>query len=117
MYSETQQQLRLSLTQFFGAILSNSNFKNPSMKKQNLIALVMEELLKACENEDGTVDMIAAKPILRGSHFLLQKRMNNIETKMNENGLDNELIKNATEDIKCIITDLDKYIASLEDIK
>ena len=116
MYSEMQDQLRLSLTQFFGAILSNSNFKNPNLKKQNLVALVIEELLKVCINEDSSIDIIAAKPILKASSFLLESRCSEIQESMNKKDIDEELIEDATADLKWIVQDLNKYIASLEDI-
>ena len=116
MYSEMQEQLRLSLTQFFGAILVNSQFKDSTMKKQSLVALVMEELLKVCKTQDDITDMIVAKPILRAGQFLLERRNCEIQEELKKNNIDEELIEDATEDLQWMIADLEKYIASLEDI-
>lgn len=113
MYTGEQEQLRMSLNQFFGAILTNSKFEDPSLAKQSLIALVIEELLKFCKNEDETIDMIAAKPILRGTHYALEQRKFNIEEKLTEEGFSEDAIQDAIEDIHWIVSDLNKYISSL----
>lgn len=79
MYTEDQENIRQHLSQFFGGILVSSNLKDPSLKKQSLIALVTEEITKLCKTEDGEIDMIAAKPILRSTNYILESRKKQIQ--------------------------------------
>lgn len=114
MYSEMQEQLRLSLAQFFGAILVNSKFKDPERKRQSLVALVIEELLKVCKTEDGQIDMITAKPIIKATHYLLENRIGDITKEMESNGIASEVIDDALEDLHWITGDLRKYLDTIE---
>lgn len=114
MYTKEQEQLRISLNQFFGAILVNSNYSDPNLAKQSLIALTIEELLKFCKNEDQTIDIVAAKPILRGAHYIIEQRECNIVDKLRSTSLSEEEIEEATADLEWIKNDLEKYISSLK---
>lgn len=116
MYTAEQEQLRSSLNQFFGTILVNSNLKDKEYKKQSLVALVIEELLKVCKDDKEQVDIIAAKPIIKATHYLLEKRKTDIVDNLRSTSLDEEDIDNATEDLEWIVNDLKKYIDSLNDI-
>ena len=49
MYTETQDALRNSLWNFFGSIL-NASILEESRTKENVTALVSEELCKFCKN-------------------------------------------------------------------
>ena len=63
MYTETQDALRNSLWNFFGSIL-NASILEESRTKENVTALVSEELCKFCKNEDETsVDKVAISAI------------------------------------------------------
>lgn len=117
MYTSEQEQLRIGLNQFFGSILTSSNLKEPAMKKQSLVALVVEELTKFCKTEDNQIDIIAAKPILRATHYLLENRCNDIITSMEEAGIKDCDIEDATDDLHWIVADLNKYIDSITEGK
>lgn len=110
MYTEMQEQLRMSLAHFFGSILVNSNFKDPNLKRQSLVALVIEELLKICKTEDGQIDIVASKPIIRGANYLLENRMNNIVDQLRSTSLNEEEIEEATKDLYDIVSSLNKYL-------
>lgn len=105
MYTEEQEHLRMALHQFFGSILINSNLKDKEMKKQSLVALVVEELIKICK--DDNIDIIAAKPILRGAHHILSIRKQEIEEVLQDKN------NHLTDDIKDLINKLNIYIESL----
>lgn len=75
MYTETQDALRNSLWNFFGSIL-NASILEESRTKENVAALVSEELCKFCKNEDETsIDMVAAKPILKAAIWILDAKI------------------------------------------
>lgn len=75
MYTETQDALRNSLWNFFGSIL-NASILEESRTKENVTALVSEELCKFCKNEDETsIDMVAAKPILKAASWILNAKL------------------------------------------
>lgn len=75
MYTETQDALRNSLWNFFGSIL-NASILEENRTKENVTALVSEELCKFCKNEDGTsIDMVAAKPILKAAIWILDAKI------------------------------------------
>lgn len=113
MYTQEQEQLRLSLVQFLGAILSNSNFAEPEMRRQSLTALVTEELVKVCKSGEN-VDMVAAKPILRATQHIIHTREQEIRSELEKSNIDNEQIEDAVEDMTWLRTDLEKYIDAIK---
>lgn len=117
MYTQEQEQIRMGLHQFFGSILVNSNLEDSSMRKQSLIALVLEELVKICKKDDNEIDIVAAKPILRATHYILEGRMNNIKSFMSKEGFEDCDIEDATEDLNWIVADLNKYLDSITEGK
>lgn len=114
MYTETQDALRNSLWNFFGSIL-NASILEESRTKENVTALVSEELCKFCKNEDETsIDMVAAKPILKAAIWILDAKIVELT-----NVLDTApevahpaIIKNIT-DVQCLSDDLTDFIDKL----
>ena len=74
MYTETQEALRNSLWNFMGSMLTASMYDDKK-NKESVTALISEELCKFCKNEDETtIDMDAAKPILKAAVWLLDAK-------------------------------------------
>lgn len=74
MYTETQEALRNSLWNFMGSMLTASMYDDKK-NKESVTALISEELCKFCKNEDETtIDMDAAKPILKAAVWLLNAK-------------------------------------------
>ena len=75
MYTDTQEALRNSLWNFRGSMLTAS-LHEEHRAKESVTALMSEELCKFIKNEDETsVDMIAAKPILKAAHWILKAKV------------------------------------------
>ena len=104
MYTETQEALRNSLWNFMGSILSASIIED-KRKKENVTALMCEELCKFCKTEDETsVDMQAVKPILKAAVWVLEAR------KL-------EMIKSRCDiDVDAMITPMEKAIDELSNL-
>ena len=115
MYTQEQDQLRMSLIQFFGSILANSNFEDASMRRQSLIALVTEELIKVCKsgNENG-IDMIASKPLLRATQHIIHTREQEIRKELNDLCMNDDDIEDAVENMTYIRAGLENYIKTIK---
>lgn len=114
MYSKEQEQLRMSLHQYFGSILKASNFTEPEKRKESLIALVAEELCKFCKDEKDNIDIKSAKPILKATNYLLTQRGSEMYKYMEEEtSLNDEEIEDSLADINWLIQNLDKYIKTI----
>lgn len=103
MYTETQQSIRNSLWNFMGSILNASMFEENSKKKENVTALISEELCKFSKTEDEKIDMQAAKPILKSAIWVLEARR-----------LELSSIPLKTDAINKTVDELDTLIASLK---
>lgn len=114
MYTQEQEQLRMGLVQFLGSILSSSNFAEPEMRRQSVVALVTEELVKICKNQDNNIDMVAAKPILKATQHILSTRESEIRQDLADISMDDDFIEEAVSDISWIKEDLEKYINTIE---
>lgn len=77
-YTQNQEALRNALWNFIGQLAENSAYSG-DMAKQSVIALMSEEMAKLCKNEDDTINMVIAKPILKNASWLLDQRANNID--------------------------------------
>lgn len=105
----------MSLHQFFGSILINSNLKDSSMKKQSLVALVTEELIKICKTEQGNIDMLAAKPILKSTDYILSNRLNEVLTQLKKDEEINiESLNFVTKDLSDLVKNLNDYIKNIK---
>lgn len=77
-YSEQQEALRDALWGFIGALSDTSLYKG-EMGKQSMVAIITEELTKLCIEDNGELNMTVAKPILRSSSWILEKRIENLK--------------------------------------
>lgn len=114
MYTETQDALRNSLWIFFGSIL-NASILEESRTKENVTALVSEELCKFCKNEDETsVDMVAAKPILKAASWVLDAKLKELYKTLNiAPAVAYDTINKNIENVQNIKTQLDIFINNI----
>ena len=111
MYTDTQEALRNSLWNFMGSMLTAS-IHEEKRAKESVTALISEELCKFVKNQDEvSVDMVAAKPILKSAVWILNAKI----TELN-NTLDTapeaakEVIQINIENINEIISLLNNFI-------
>lgn len=102
MYTDTQQAIRNSLWNFMGSLLTASMYED-KRNKESVTAVFSEELCKFCKDENDKIDILAAKPILKSSIWILQNRKAEIES-----------LPVKTEAINKTIEELDNLIASLD---
>lgn len=114
MYTETQDALRNSLWNFFGSIL-NASILEESRIKENVTALVSEELCKFCKNEDETsIDMVAAKPILKAASWVLDAKLKELyKTLEIAPAVAYDTINKNIENVHNIKTQLDVFINNI----
>lgn len=110
MYTDQQEALRAALWNFIGAILNSSAYEGDD-GKQTVVALISEELVKLCKDEDDKINMKIAKPILKSTEWLLRERANDI-TKLSVELEDNSLDKYA-EEISQLCTSIKDYTNKL----
>jgi flagellar hook-basal body complex protein FliE len=111
MYTETQEALRNSLWNFMGSMLTAS-LHEENRAKESVTALMSEELCKFVKNKDEiSVDMVAAKPILKSAVWVLNAKItelnNTLETAPTAA---KEVIQNNIENINQIISLLNNFI-------
>lgn len=115
MYTETQEALRNSLWNFMGSILSASMYEE-NKRKENVTALMCEEMCKFCKKEDEvTIDMQACKPILKAAIWVLEARK--LEMQKSKDNLDVDALispmDKAIDDLSNLINALQSYIDKL----
>lgn len=106
-YTQEQEAIRQAIANFLGALLMNSMFKE-SEAKENVIAIFCEELVKYVS--DGGLDIQAAKPLLKSTLWILEKRREELNTSFNELGLSNIPVNS---DLDQLIELLNNYINKL----
>lgn len=106
-YTQEQEAIRQAIANFLGALLTNSMFTE-SEAKENVIAIFCEELTKYVS--DGGLDIQAAKPLLKSTLWVLEKRKEELNTSYKELGLSD---KPANSDLDQLIELLNNYINKL----
>lgn len=105
MYTQLQQTIRNSLWNFMGSIMDASC--NEDVKKENVTALISEEMCKFCriedENKESKIDMKTARPILEAAIWILSARK-----------LELQNLSVTSKSIDYTIKELDSIIKSLE---
>lgn len=105
MYTDTQQAIRNSLWNFMGSLLTASMYED-KRNKESVTAVFSEELCKFCKDENDKIDILAAKPILKSSIWVLQNRKAEIESLP----VKSEAINNTIEELDNLIASLDMYV-------
>ena len=78
-YSNDQQQIRAGLVNYIGAMLASSKFDNDKVARHSVVAILLEEAMALCKDEDGYFDMYTCKPILRLVSAIAKQRANLME--------------------------------------
>ena len=105
MYTDTQQAIRNSLWNFMGSLLTASMYED-KRNKESVTAVFSEELCKFCKDENDKIDILAAKPILKSSIWVLQNRKAEIEPLP----VKSEAINKTIEELDNLIASLDMYV-------
>jgi hypothetical protein len=105
MYTDTQQAIRNSLWNFMGSLLTASMYED-KRNKESVTAVFSEELCKFCKDENDKIDILAAKPILKSSIWVLQNRKAEIESLP----VKSEAINKTIEELDNLIASLDMYV-------
>ena len=106
MYTETQQSIRNSLWNFMGSILNASMFEENSKKKENVTALISEELCKFYKTENEKIDMQADKTILKSAIQVLKDR----RLELNSIPLKTDAINKTVDELDTLIASLKAYV-------
>ena len=73
-YSNDQGQIRAGLVNYIGAMLNASKFENEKATKHSVVAILLEEAVKLCRDENGIFDMYISKPALRLTSSIAKQR-------------------------------------------
>lgn len=84
MYSNDQNEIRCGLVNYIGAILNSSPYDNPKAIKHNTVAVLLEEAMKLCKDQDGIFDMYTCKPFLRATLNIIKQRYNELTSLPNK---------------------------------
>ena len=112
MYTETQEALRNSLWNFMGSILTASVLEE-KRRKENVTALMCEELCKFCKKEDETsIDLQAAKPILKAAVWVFEGRKLEMQKAIEETNVSTmkTTLNKSIEEMDSLINTLNNYI-------
>lgn len=121
MYTKEQlairETFRNELTQFMGAFITNCAYTE-SAAKENVAAIICEELVKYIQNEKGELDLQASKPVFKSIIWILNKRKQDVLKEKEE--LNNELLEAVLDEvivkIDTIKEMLEKYTKSINEI-
>lgn len=111
-YTQEQESIRMALTNFIGSLYSNSKYES-SIGKKNVNAIIVEEMLKLSQKEDGTIDLLAISPLFNSVAWSMKNEAMNIEKSIKtekearEKFMDIKSLKNIAEEIE-------KYVSTLK---
>lgn len=110
MYTKNQEAIRNSLWNFMGSLMNSSLTEDNS--KESVMALMSEEMCKFCKNEDEqTIDMNTAKPILKAASWVLNARILEMDKALSSMPEDVRL--NSLKGITNLKSMLDEYINTI----
>ena len=110
-YTKEHEAIRQAFANFVGSLLVNSMYDGEEAR-ENVLAILCEELVKYTKDENETINTKTSRPILKSTLWILQNRRNEMITYLKENNIlmDNTLPDQYTKDIDNLIDMLDKYI-------
>lgn len=84
MISNDITQIRAGLVNYIGASIGAISFEGKAAN-QTIAAILIEEVLKLSQSEDGVCDMFILKPLFRANIFVLKQRINELSKMGAEN--------------------------------
>ena len=96
MYSNDTTQIRQGFTNYIGAVVNSLNLQ-PRAAKQQIVSILVDEIMKVSENENGLIDLYVIKPFISGTIKLLEQRVNELEKSEEK-----DLVKDVISDYKQI---------------
>lgn len=85
-----QAQIRQGLTQYIGAMLTNTELSHKDAC-QVVVAALVEEAVKLSMTQDG-VDFYIAKPLLRAIKYLYEQDLNKMAQEARKSGLEEQVV-------------------------
>lgn len=115
MYTDTQNTIRNTLWNFIGALYTNSAYDDNKKKKENVTALITEELCKFCKEDENKIDLNAAKPIFKSSIWLLKAKKTELLKDIDEHNIvTTDAISSSIKELDMLIEALETYIARIK---
>lgn len=108
MYTTNPDQLRQGLVNYVGAMVATSSLDKRAARHA-VSAVLVEEAIALSKNSEEELDFFVLKPILRGTVFTLEKRVQEMD-----NLPDTQEVKNAIKSYKTIISRLEKLVEDLK---
>lgn len=78
IYSNDYGQIKNGLSNYVGSLLKACPFQGKNASRQHVAAALIEEALNLMKNEDNSIELYVAKPLLRGTNIVLQSRIKEI---------------------------------------
>lgn len=102
-YSNDQTQIRAGMVNFIGSLLKTSNFDG-KVGRQNVNAILVEEILKLSTEEDGTKELYSLRPLFKGCANTLVSLCSKLQNDTSKEA------KEKLEEYKSLLIALDGFI-------
>lgn len=109
---ENKEQLRLGLVNYIGAMISTSNLSDEADTRHSVVAVLLEEAIKLCREDNETYNMFVCKPILKATRNILLNRIKELEKAPQ---IDEIIIQK--QKYGFIVNDLDTTIKNIKNVK
>lgn len=111
-YTKEQETIRMALTNYVGALYTNSKYTG-DIGKSNVNAIIIEELTKLAKDEDGNLSLVALKPIFNACAWTLRVKKKEIEDGATTDFL-KEMAKPSIEEMDNLIVGIEKYAEKIK---
>lgn len=111
-YTKEQETIRMALTNYVGALYSNSKFTG-DVAKSNVNAIIIEELTRLSRDEEERLSLIALKPIFNACAWILRNKKKEMEDDANTDFL-KEMIKPTIKEMDDLIYRIEAYAEKIK---
>ena len=111
-YTKEQETIRMALTNYVGALYSNSKFTG-DVAKSNVNAIIIEELTRLARDEEEHLSLVALKPIFNACAWILRVKKKEVEDDATTDFL-KEMIKPSIEEMNNLIDAIEKYAEKIK---